>query len=73
MYIFKFNRSPSPFSIFKKDEGLEKKDSFFMLEPSEESNGCFLAVLNREVSSSKQLWVKNDDIWSQHLVWSVYQ
>ncbi|XP_029703253.1 putative methyltransferase NSUN7 [Takifugu rubripes] len=41
-------RSPSPFSIFKEDEGLEKKDSFFMLEPSEESNGCFLAVLNRE-------------------------
>lgn len=35
--------------MFKEDEGLQKKDNFFMLEPSEESNGCFLAVLKREV------------------------
>lgn len=47
--------SRSPFSIFKEDEGLQKKDFFFILEPSEESNGCFLAVLKREVRPQKQV------------------
>ncbi|XP_035524639.1 putative methyltransferase NSUN7 isoform X1 [Morone saxatilis] len=43
-----FRLSPSPFSIPHHAEGPEETDPFFMLEPSEESNGCFLAVLHRE-------------------------
>lgn len=41
---------PSPCSISDHAADLEKND-FFMLEPSEESNGCFLAVLRRVVST----------------------
>ncbi|KAM9356736.1 putative methyltransferase NSUN7 [Symphorus nematophorus] len=43
-----FRLSPSPFSSPDHTEGLKETDAFFMLEPSEESNGCFLAVLNKE-------------------------
>ncbi|XP_070692913.1 putative methyltransferase NSUN7 [Pempheris klunzingeri] len=43
-----FRLSPSPFSIPDHAEGLKETDPFFTLEPSEESNGCFLAVLSRE-------------------------
>ncbi|XP_059201713.1 putative methyltransferase NSUN7 [Centropristis striata] len=43
-----FRLSPSPFSIPDHAEGLEETEHFFMLEPSEQSNGCFLAVLSRE-------------------------
>lgn len=53
---------PSPFSIFKNDESLQNEDKFFKLKPSEESNGCFLAVLKRDVSCSKQPRLKNDHI-----------
>ncbi|XP_068570814.1 putative methyltransferase NSUN7 isoform X2 [Cebidichthys violaceus] len=42
-----FRLSPSPFSIPDHAEG-PKNTPFFMLEPSEQSNGCFLAVLSRE-------------------------
>lgn len=43
---------PSPFSSSDHAADSEKRD-FFMLEPSEESNGCFLAVLGRVVSIRK--------------------
>ncbi|XP_044060732.1 putative methyltransferase NSUN7 isoform X2 [Siniperca chuatsi] len=43
-----FRLSPCLFSVPDHAEGLEETDPFFMLEPSEQSNGCFLAVLNRE-------------------------
>ncbi|KAG8004049.1 putative 28S rRNA (cytosine-C(5))-methyltransferase [Nibea albiflora] len=43
-----FRLSPSPFSILDHADGQKKTDPFFTLEPSEESNGCFLAVLDRE-------------------------
>ncbi|KAL7395569.1 hypothetical protein ABVT39_019442 [Epinephelus coioides] len=43
-----FRLSPSPFSIPDHAEDPEKTDPFFMLEPSEQGNGCFLAVLSRE-------------------------
>ncbi|XP_041800623.1 putative methyltransferase NSUN7 [Chelmon rostratus] len=43
-----FRLSPSPFSILGHAEDPEETDPFFMLESSEESNGCFLAVLKRE-------------------------
>ncbi|XP_029297302.1 LOW QUALITY PROTEIN: putative methyltransferase NSUN7 [Cottoperca gobio] len=43
-----FRLSPSPFSIPDHAEGPEETEPFFMLEPSEQSNGCFLAVLSRE-------------------------
>lgn len=43
---------PSPFSSSDHAEDSEKKN-FFMLEPSEASNGCFLAVLGRVVSIRK--------------------
>ncbi|XP_076595910.1 putative methyltransferase NSUN7 [Chaetodon auriga] len=43
-----FRLSPSPFSIPDHAEGPEETDPFFMLESSEKSNGCFLAVLKRE-------------------------
>ncbi|KAM7389730.1 hypothetical protein PAMP_023690 [Pampus punctatissimus] len=39
---------PSPFSSPDHAEGPKEMDSFFMLKPSEQSNGCFLAVLMRE-------------------------
>lgn len=39
-----------PFSLLDHSEDPEKTDPFFMLEPSKESNGCFLAVLNIEVN-----------------------
>ncbi|XP_075959897.1 putative methyltransferase NSUN7 [Anarhichas minor] len=43
-----FRLSPSPFSIPDHAEGPMKTHPFFMLEPSEQRNGCFLAVLSRE-------------------------
>ncbi|XP_042349616.1 putative methyltransferase NSUN7 [Plectropomus leopardus] len=43
-----FRLSPFPFSIPDHAEGPEETDPFFMLEPSEQNNGCFLAVLSRE-------------------------
>ncbi|TMS17702.1 Putative methyltransferase NSUN7 [Larimichthys crocea] len=43
-----FRLSPSPFSVLDHADGQRKTDPFFILEPSEESNGCFLAVLDRE-------------------------
>ncbi|XP_071313523.1 putative methyltransferase NSUN7 isoform X2 [Trachinotus anak] len=43
-----FRLSPSPFSSPNNAKGPEETDPFFMLEPSEHSNGCFLAVLTRE-------------------------
>ncbi|XP_034739000.1 putative methyltransferase NSUN7 isoform X1 [Etheostoma cragini] len=43
-----FRLSPSPFSIPDHAKAPEETDPFFMLEPSEQSNGCFLAVLSRE-------------------------
>ncbi|XP_040904345.1 putative methyltransferase NSUN7 [Toxotes jaculatrix] len=43
-----FRLSPSPFSSPDNAQGPEETDAFFMLEPSEQSNGCFLAVLTRE-------------------------
>ncbi|XP_056239677.1 putative methyltransferase NSUN7 [Seriola aureovittata] len=43
-----YRLSPSVFSSPNNAEGPEETDPFFMLEPSEQSNGCFLAVLTRE-------------------------
>ncbi|XP_039975110.1 putative methyltransferase NSUN7 [Xiphias gladius] len=43
-----FRLSPSLFSSPDNAEGPEETDPFLMLEPSEQSNGCFLAVLTRE-------------------------
>ncbi|XP_068442844.1 putative methyltransferase NSUN7 [Clinocottus analis] len=43
-----FRLTPSPFSMPDQAEGPEETHPFFMLEPSEWSNGCFLAVLSRE-------------------------
>ncbi|XP_062281246.1 putative methyltransferase NSUN7 [Scomber scombrus] len=43
-----FSLSPSPFSTPHHAEGPKETDSFFMLKPSEQNNGCFLAVLVRE-------------------------
>nr|XP_043896001.1 putative methyltransferase NSUN7 isoform X1 [Solea senegalensis] len=43
-----FRLSLSPFSSPDTADGPEETDSFFMLEPSEQSNGCFLALLTRE-------------------------
>ncbi|XP_018554990.1 putative methyltransferase NSUN7 [Lates calcarifer] len=43
-----FRLSPSLFKYPDNAEGPEETDPFFMLEPSEQSNGCFLAVLTRE-------------------------
>ncbi|XP_034086779.1 putative methyltransferase NSUN7 [Gymnodraco acuticeps] len=43
-----FRLSPSPFSIPDDAAGPEETEPFFMLEPSEQSNGCFLAVLSKE-------------------------
>ncbi|KAI4819002.1 hypothetical protein KUCAC02_004284 [Chaenocephalus aceratus] len=37
-----------PFSIPDDAAGPEETEPFFMLEPSEQSNGCFLAVLSKE-------------------------
>ncbi|XP_075889163.1 putative methyltransferase NSUN7 isoform X2 [Nelusetta ayraudi] len=44
--LTKFRLCPSPFSSTDHAADSEKRN-FFMLEPSEESNGCFLAVLGR--------------------------
>ncbi|XP_008291378.1 putative methyltransferase NSUN7 [Stegastes partitus] len=43
-----FRLSPSTFSFSDCAEAVEAADPFFVLEPSEQSNGCFLAVLYRE-------------------------
>ncbi|XP_038555461.1 putative methyltransferase NSUN7 [Micropterus salmoides] len=43
-----FRLKTSLFSILDHAEGPEETDPFFTLEPSEQCNGCFLAVLNRE-------------------------
>uniref|UniRef100_A0A3Q3JBR5 SAM-dependent MTase RsmB/NOP-type domain-containing protein n=1 Tax=Monopterus albus TaxID=43700 RepID=A0A3Q3JBR5_MONAL len=43
-----FRPSPSLFRSPEHMEDPEEKDHFFMLEPSEHNNGCFLAVLTRE-------------------------
>ncbi|XP_069027258.1 putative methyltransferase NSUN7 isoform X2 [Embiotoca jacksoni] len=43
-----FRPSPSPFSASEQAEATGDADPFFILEASEHSNGCFLAVLNRE-------------------------
>ncbi|XP_017282589.1 putative methyltransferase NSUN7 [Kryptolebias marmoratus] len=43
-----FKPSTSPFSSSDRGEATEETELFFVLEPSEHSNGCFLAVLNRE-------------------------
>ncbi|XP_034400085.1 putative methyltransferase NSUN7 [Cyclopterus lumpus] len=44
-----FRLTPGPFSMPDQAEGPnETHPFFFMLEPSERSNGCFLAVLSRE-------------------------
>lgn len=43
-----FRLSPSPFSCSDHAEAEEATDPYFVLEPSEQSNGCFLAVLDRE-------------------------
>ncbi|XP_037635167.1 putative methyltransferase NSUN7 isoform X1 [Sebastes umbrosus] len=44
-----FRLIQSPFNIPNHAEGQEETEPFFMLEPSEQSNGCFLAVLIREL------------------------
>ncbi|KAM9375999.1 putative methyltransferase NSUN7 [Pholidichthys leucotaenia] len=43
-----YRLNPSPFSSSDQAEISEEADAFFTLEPSEHSNGCFLAVLKRE-------------------------
>uniref|UniRef100_UPI0037E71106 putative methyltransferase NSUN7 n=1 Tax=Semicossyphus pulcher TaxID=241346 RepID=UPI0037E71106 len=43
-----FRLSPSPFSNPEQAKGPEQTEPFFILEPSAQSNGCFLAVLCRE-------------------------
>ncbi|XP_056295492.1 putative methyltransferase NSUN7 isoform X2 [Pseudoliparis swirei] len=43
-----FRLTTAPFSMPDQAEGPTKTHPFFMLEPSEQSNGCFLAVLSRE-------------------------
>ncbi|XP_067455276.1 putative methyltransferase NSUN7 [Thunnus thynnus] len=43
-----FRLSPSPFSSPNHAEGPKQTDPFFTLKPSEQSNGCFLAVLMKE-------------------------
>ncbi|KAK5864824.1 hypothetical protein PBY51_016035 [Eleginops maclovinus] len=43
-----FRLSQSPFSIPNHAADPEESEPFFMLEPSEQSNGCFLAVLSKE-------------------------
>ncbi|XP_073342581.1 putative methyltransferase NSUN7 [Pagrus major] len=43
-----FSLSQSLFSIPDHAESPAETEPFFVLEPSEESNGCFLAVINRE-------------------------
>ncbi|XP_054454057.1 putative methyltransferase NSUN7 [Anoplopoma fimbria] len=43
-----FRLSPSPFSIPDHAEDPMETQPFFMLEPSEQNNGCFLAVLSKE-------------------------
>ncbi|XP_035017650.2 putative methyltransferase NSUN7 [Hippoglossus stenolepis] len=43
-----FRLSPTPFSSPDNPDSPEKKDPFFMLEVSDQSNGCFLALLTRE-------------------------
>ncbi|XP_030252176.1 putative methyltransferase NSUN7 [Sparus aurata] len=45
---FSLRLSPSPFSIPDHAESPAETEHFFVLEPSEDSNGCFLAVINRE-------------------------
>ncbi|XP_041653838.1 putative methyltransferase NSUN7 [Cheilinus undulatus] len=44
-----FRLSPSPFSNPHHPQGQEQTNSFFVLEPSAQSNGCFLAVLMKEL------------------------
>ncbi|KAM4554874.1 putative methyltransferase NSUN7 [Odontesthes bonariensis] len=43
-----FRPSPSPFSSADHGEVTEETEPFFVVEASEHSNGCFLAVLNRK-------------------------
>ncbi|XP_047440845.1 putative methyltransferase NSUN7 isoform X2 [Mugil cephalus] len=43
-----FRPRVSPFSSSNHAVAADETDSFFMLEPSEINNGCFLAVLDRE-------------------------
>ncbi|XP_041846180.1 putative methyltransferase NSUN7 isoform X2 [Melanotaenia boesemani] len=43
-----FRLGPSPFISYDHGETKEEAGPFFVLEVSEHSNGCFLAVLNRE-------------------------
>ncbi|XP_019934940.2 putative methyltransferase NSUN7 isoform X1 [Paralichthys olivaceus] len=43
-----FRLSPTPFSSPDNPNSPEKNDPFFMLEDSDQSNGCFLALLTRE-------------------------
>ncbi|KAF0039372.1 hypothetical protein F2P81_007607 [Scophthalmus maximus] len=47
-HALKCGLSPSPFSSLGNAEGPEETDPLFILEPSDQSNGCFLAVLIRE-------------------------
>ncbi|XP_013764278.1 putative methyltransferase NSUN7 isoform X3 [Pundamilia nyererei] len=43
----KFRPSPSPFMSSEYPKAMDETDSFFMLEPTEHTNGSFLAVLTR--------------------------
>ncbi|XP_062250328.1 putative methyltransferase NSUN7 isoform X2 [Platichthys flesus] len=43
-----FRLSPTPFSSPDNPDSPEKKDPFFTLEVSDQSNGCFLALVTRE-------------------------
>ncbi|XP_060935160.1 putative methyltransferase NSUN7 [Limanda limanda] len=43
-----FRLSPIPFSSPDNPDSPEQKDPFFTLEVSDQSNGCFLALLTRE-------------------------
>ncbi|KAM6923465.1 putative methyltransferase NSUN7 [Xenentodon cancila] len=43
-----FRPHPSRFNTSDHGEPAEETEPFFLLEPSEHSSGCFLAVLNRE-------------------------
>lgn len=45
-----FRPSPSPFMSSEYPKAMDETDSFFMLEPTEHTNGSFLAVLTRVVS-----------------------
>ncbi|XP_030595490.1 putative methyltransferase NSUN7 [Archocentrus centrarchus] len=44
----KFRLGLSPFSSSEYAEATDEKDNFFILEPTEHTNGSFLAVLTRE-------------------------